>query len=468
MVASLATSAGAAAAPSSLETGISFVYEDGPVAFEHVRQAGARLVQTPLEWGSVAPASLPQTWEPANPADPHYDWSHYDAWVRHAVAAGLTPVLQVRGAPAWAQGCTGGRDSPCEPDPQALATFATAAATRYSGHFGSLPRVRYWQALNEPNLSLYFNPQYNSEGKAVSASLYRALVNSFYDAIKAVDPSDLVLAAGLGPIGVPRYTVAPMQFTRELLCMRGRNKFRPLPGDCYGGVRFDIFDIHPYTTGSPTHTGGHNDVEMGDLSKLRRLLAAADRAGRIDGRYRHTPLWITEIAWDSKPPDPGGLPMSILTRWAAETLYRAWLAGVDHVFWFSLRDEARNPAVPWSVSLESGLYFRGHDVAADKPKRAMRAWRFPFVAYPRGHRLSYWGRTPNSGAGEVVLQASFGGHWRKIGTTRASKTGLFRGRINTRYGHDKRGAVRAVYDRGKSVAFSMRPVPDFFHQPFGG
>ncbi len=459
----------AAASTHPLTTGVSYVYEDEPAAFAQVRKAGAQLTLTPLEWGSVAPQQPPQGWQPDNPADPNYDWSHYDLWVRHAVEAGLTPVLQVRGAPTWAQRCGGGAstpDSPCDPDPQALAAFATAAARRYSGSFQGLPHVSYWQGLNEPNLSIFFSPQYIN-GKAASASLYRTLLDSFYGAIKAVDRSNLVLAAGLGPIAVPHYTIGPMQFARELLCMRGRDRFTPLPGDCHGGVNFDIFDIHPYTTGGPTHEGGANDVELGDIPKLKRLLAAADRAGRINSVYRHTPLWVSELSWDSNPPDPGGLAIKVLTRWTSEALYRTWKAGVSDFFWFSLRDFKPEPNVPFSETLQSGLYFRGASVAEDQPKGNLFAFRFPFVAYPSRRGLSYWGRTPNSAGGRVAIQLLRHRHWQRVATVRADQFGIFRGRVARRYGRNHKGAARAVYQGQAAPPFSMRPIPDFTHPPFG-
>ena len=274
---------------------------------------------------------------------------------------------------------------------------------RYSGHFGGLPRVRYWQGLNEPNLSLFFNPQFEG-GKPVSPSLYRTLINAFYFAVKSVHRSNLVIAAGLGPIAVPRYTIGPMRFTRLLLCMTGRRHPHPTRGNCGGGVHFDIFDIHPYTTGGPTHEGGVDDVQLGGLSRLKALLRAADRAGRIKGRFRHTPLWIMEFSWDSKPPDPGGLPMKIETRWTAEALYRAWRAGISDFFWFSLRDSAPDPELPFSETLQSGLYFRGATVEQDQPKQVLYAFRFPFVSFPHRKGLFFWGRTPNSKRGKVVIQ----------------------------------------------------------------
>ena len=189
-----------------------------------------------------------------------------------------------------------------------------------------------------------------------------------------------------------------MDFTRRLLCMKGRKKPRPTKGDCGGGVHFDIFDIHPYTTGGPTHEGGKDDVQMGDLAKLQTLLGAASRAGRIHGKFKkQPPLWINEFSWDSNPPDPGGLPMQIETRWVAEALYVAWSAGVSHFSWYSLRDQRHVPgSLPSSETLQSGLYFRGPEVGHDQPKEFLYAFRFPFVAYPtkRGSRS---GAAPPSG-----------------------------------------------------------------------
>ncbi len=388
--------------------------------------------------------------------------------MKNAVASGLTPVLQIRGGPSWAQRCHfTSVDTPCDLNPADLAAFATAAARRYSGNFGGLPRVQYWQGLNEPNLSIFFEPQFVG-GKPVSAELYRTLLNTFYASVKAVDPTNLVIAAGLGPSAVPNFTVGPMQFTRELLCMKGHAKPRPAPGNCGGGVNFDIFDVHPYTTGGPTHEGGPNDVQLGDLEKLQTLLKAADKANRINSVYKRTPLWMTEISWDSNPPDPGGLPFPILNRWTSEMLHEAWSAGVGTVFWYSLHDRQIEPGVPFHISLESGLYFAGPTLAQDQPKPNLYAFRFPFVAYAKEKGgLSLWGRTPDSLPGKVLIQRRDGGSWRTVRSIRANTVGIFRGSAKTSYGQNRKGAVRARYKGIDSVPFSMRPVRDFFQPPFG-
>ena len=454
-----------------LVTGITNLGDSEPLAYQRTVDAGARFVRIELNWPHTAPENQPASWQPSDPLDPNYNWSNTDVDVTRAEQAGLTPLLQVDGAPRWAQRCPTPNvlsvDAICDPDPAALAAFATAAAQRYSGRIAGLPRVSYWQALNEPNLTLFFFPQFNTDGKPLSPGLYRDLINSFYTAVKSVDQSNLVLLAGLGPNAVPMYTIGPMRFARELLCMTGVKEPHPTKGNCGGGVHFDIFAIQPYSTGSATHEGNVNDVQVGDLPKLQQLIRAADRAGRIKSVYRHTPLWVTEFSWDSQPPDPGGLPTSTLDRWTAEALYLAWKAGVSHFFWYSLRDGKHEAGKAYSDTLESGLYFRGESIEQDQPKDVLHVFRFPFVAFPTKKGLLFWGRTPGSTPGKVAIQAWNGNRWRGVRGSRADKNGIFTGTAPTRYGNHKKGTVRAVYQGEGTIPFSMRPVKDFRHMPFG-
>lgn len=464
---SISLSAGAPATEAQpLVTGISGIGEYQPDVFAEARSSGSQFVRLALFWDDVAPKQQPAGWQPENPADPHYNWSYIDTGVTEAARAGLTPLVLVDDAPSWAQRCKSPAGNLCNPDPTALQAFAKAAATRYNGHFGGLPRVQYWEGLNEPNLSLFFFPQFEGD-RPVSPDLYRPLINAFYAGIKAVDPTNLVLAAGLGPIAVPKWTIGPMRFTRLLLCMKGSKDPKPTKGNCEGGVHFDIFDIHPYTSGGPTHEGGVNDVELGDLAKLQTLLQAADRAGRIQGSLPHTELWNTEFSWDSNPPDPGGLAMKILCRWTSEALYRSWRAGMSHFFWYSIRDDPPEPSRPFSDTLQAGLFFRGATVAQDQPKEVLQAFRFPFVAYPTKKGLSFWGRTPTTGPGGVKIQLWDGARWRTALTASANTVGIFQGLLHSAYGSGKTGAARAVFEGQAGIPFSMKPVADFRQPPFG-
>jgi hypothetical protein len=432
------------------------------------RDAGAKMTLLGLRWGNIAPTDKPADWNPADPADPNYDWSYYDTWLRNAVAAGLTPVIQIRSAPLWAERCVGDPefDSTCNPDADAFAAFSRAAAERYSGRFGNLPRVKYWEGMNEPNLFFYFEPQYEG-GKLVSPQLYRTLLDRFYAEVKGVDPSNLVLAPGLSPVAVKGKSPGPMTFARNLLCMGGGEHPKPLPGDCGGGVPFDIFDIHPYTTGGPTHSGGGSSISMGDLGKVQNLLAAADKAGRINSVYKRTPLWITEFSWDSKPPDPGGLAMKTEMQWIPEALYQAWLHEVPVFMWYSLEDELPPPGHNFTETTQAGLYFSAKTPAEARPKPLRSAFRFPFVAFRKQQGLRFWGRTPTSRSGKVKLQVLEAGRWKQIGTARAAAGGIFEGLLGTTYGKGEKGSVRAVFSGATSPGFPMKRVADFPQPPFG-
>jgi hypothetical protein len=454
-----------------LDTGISDPVANAlgrQVVFDRVRRAGAVYTRLTVLWAQVAPDQEPLAWSPGDPADLNYDWRVADREVRMAQRAGLEPLFQIYGAPEWAQRCGIRNESgaPCDPDPAALAQFARAAARRYSGDFRGLPRVRFWEPQNEPNLSLFFNPQMRG-GKPVSPALYRRLLNRFAAAVKQVDPTNRVVTAGLAPLERPG-NVGPLDFARRMLCMRGRERPRPTAGDCGGGVRFDVFAMNPFTTGSPTHrTPGPDDVSLSDLPELQRLLRAAERAGRIRSATRRVPLWVTEFSWDSRPPDPGGVPEKLHARWTAEAIYRAWAAGVSTFFWYELRDNPRNGR-PHEETVQSGLYLRrGDAVVHDRPKMALRAFRFPFVAFARRGGVFVWGRTPTSEGGNVVLQARVGRGWSRIGSARANEQGIFRTLLRTSYGRGGRGAVRAVYREATARPFSLRRVPDFYQPPFG-
>ncbi|MGC9974744.1 MAG: hypothetical protein ABSC36_05070, partial [Gaiellaceae bacterium] len=168
-----------------MQTGVAFVNlssdADNATEFERIRAAGATLVEIRVTWSFVAPSgsTTPAGFQPTNPADPNYHWAPYDAEISAAVAAGLKPFVTISSAPLWAEGspfpssAVGGS---YKPSASALAQFATAVATRYSGSFEGLPRVQYWGIWNEPNLNTFLNPQMVNK-KPFAPSLYRSMLN---------------------------------------------------------------------------------------------------------------------------------------------------------------------------------------------------------------------------------------------------------------------------------------------------
>lgn len=439
-----------------------FSGSNAPLALSRVRVAGAGVARLLLYWRQVAPTTKPASFEPANPADPSYDWSALDRFVKLARRNGLEPLVDVLGAPQWAQKSTveqGNGDN--DPSPAALAQFARAAATRYDGSFEGLPRVRYWQVWNEPNLDLYLKPQV-SNGQVVSVDWYRSMVNAFAGAIHSVHRDNLVVAGGLSPFGrqdAPQ-AIAPMVFMRDLLCMSGGADPHPT---CGTKIAFDVWAHHPYTAGGPTHRAVNPDnISLGDLPKMKRLLDAAAASGHILSTQRPR-FWVTEFSWDTDPPDPQAVPIAIHARWTAEALYVMWRNGVSLVTWFLIRDDP----TPNSY-FQSGLYTAGATMQADRPKLSLTAFRFPFVAYSRSRGVFYWGRTPTSAPGSVAIEQKARARWNRLAVVRSNRFGIFTG-IAQPAGS---GLVRArmLGKGGASVPFSLDAPPDHVYSPnpFGG
>jgi hypothetical protein len=449
-----------------LETAIDpdgpFLGANATLVSQRVRAAGARKFRLLLNWREVAPDNPPAGFDPSNPADPAYDWSQFEAELGPAAAAGLDVIAVVRSAPSWASTAAGGRAGTVFPDPAQLARFAHAAAQRYSGSFGGLPRVRYWQVWNEPNHFGFLNPQY--EGQTLrSPGIYANLLNAFADAVHAVRPDNVVIAGALAPFQNPSPPVSPpLTFTRDLLCVSGGSRPKPT---CNTRLHFDVWSHHPYTSGSPTHNASvAGDASIPELVEIRRMLRAATRAGHVQSR-RSVRFWVTEFAWDTNPPDPGAVPLALHARWTSEALYRMWRAGVSLVTWYKIRDDATRGR-PNSSAFQSGLYFRCDDTpACDRPKPSLRAFRFPFVAFRSGRRVYFWGRTPSGKRTRVIVQQRVGKRWKRLRVLRANRYGIFSRRVRT----FRRGRLRALLRGGsdQSVAFSLKRPPDLPVNPFG-
>ncbi|MEA2271626.1 MAG: polysaccharide biosynthesis protein PslG, partial [Solirubrobacteraceae bacterium] len=188
-------------------------------ALQHTKDVRARIVRITVAWLSIAPQQPPSDADAADPSWQGYRWEELDAVVRDVVAAGLDPLVSLTAAPAWAEGPNRppvGADAPTgswRPSPSAYGLFARAVAGRYSGNTpdpavmgAALPRVRFWQAWNEPNLTDFLTPQWTQVGgkpKAASPEHYRLLNNAFYDGVKSVSSANFVVTAGTAPYGEP-------------------------------------------------------------------------------------------------------------------------------------------------------------------------------------------------------------------------------------------------------------------------
>ena len=473
LLAALIIPAGASAAR-PLTTGLQSDYFQSAdpsvrsVWFDRAPGTGAGIVRLAMTWSAIAPN---QPADPTNPADPAYSWGTIDDTVRDAAKRGLKVMLNVNGAPDWAE--APGRPADATPtawmpNPGDLGNFMRAVAKRYSGTFtpagqGTLPAVQSIEVWNEPNTSGALAPQFNGKTD-VAAPLYRNLLNASYDAIKAVAPNILVVAGGTDPYGDPPggpyppgvQRVQPVTFWQDLLCVRPTTTGKKKKGKkttapkyvrtngCSGPVKFDVLSHHAIDNtgkGPLQHGPLPGDASTPDLGRIVNVLRGAEKAGTtLPGVH---PVWATEFWWDSNPPNPSGASLATQARWIEQSLYLFWKAGADTAFNFTIGDVPVRPNV--RAGFQGGIYFEN-----GQPKPSLTAFRFPFVTARLDKKhLEAWGKSPASG--QLKIQRKQGG-WKTIKKLNVSAGGTFDTKIRT---SAAKGQYRAVVGPTQSLVWKQ-------------
>jgi hypothetical protein len=409
---------------------------------DRTRALGASVARIPVDWRNVVEADPPAGFQARDPASPAYHFLQLDAAVRSAVAAGLQPLLVVSHAPAfaeaphrWSYAYLGS----WAPSPTALEEFALALASRYDGAFpdplhpgAPLPRVRLFQAWNEPNLARYLEPQWVAAGRrwsAFSPLLYREMLNGFYAGVKSVRSTDTVIAAGIAPEGEPAGVgaMAPVTFLEGLLCLGAAG------ANCPHKPHLDVLAFHPLSVFDPDIPAVPElDVAISDIAKITGLLARAERLHTVLPAAPK-PLWATELNWESSPPSPTGVPGQLQAAWASRALHRLWVAGASLVDWQFLIDPydgAPLASPDGSIGLyprPAGLYSPGPggDTALARPKPFVQGFTLPFDPLRVDARqLRLWALLMHGAQSCVLQRQGSRGIWHTIARLRADRFGV--------------------------------------------
>ncbi|HKB93488.1 MAG TPA: hypothetical protein VKC62_04545 [Gaiellaceae bacterium] len=156
---------------------------------------------------------------------------------------------------------------------QEQADFAAYAASLVT----TVPAIRHVIVGNEPNLNLYWLPQFDADGGDAAATSYESLLARAYDAIKAADPGVEVLGGAVSPHGNDkpdglRLTHSPTTFIPDMgAAYRASGRATPI---------MDAFAFHPYEANSGIEpVKGLNpkstSVAIADYGKLVSLLGQA-------------------------------------------------------------------------------------------------------------------------------------------------------------------------------------------------
>jgi hypothetical protein len=418
------------------------------LALRRIRETGATIVRIPVDWRTVVAEQPPADFDAEDPVSPDYRFTPIDTAVISAVSAGLTPLLVVSHAPAFAEASPRwpyAYPGSWAPSPVALQRFAAALARRYDGSVpdhhapgGVLPRVRLFQAWNEPNLTRYLEPQWIvREGRwsAFAPLLYRQLLNGFYTGVKSAQPSDVVVAAGVAPDGDPEGVgrMQPVRFLRELLCLgpSGRAGAGRARASCPEPSHFDVLAFHPLSVGDPDAPAVSSlDVSIADAAKITGLLRRAERMRTaLPGGVK--PLWVTELNWESAPQSPHGVPAHVQAQWLSRALHRLWIAGASLVAWQFLVDPfpGVRAATPSGGTVEyprpAGLYSAGPggDPALAQPKPFLQGFALPFDPLRVSSRLVRVWALLMRPFQPVLLQRETraAGTWRTVSRLRANR-----------------------------------------------
>lgn len=451
--------AGAGAAR-PLDIGFADTLYESPVTSERWLDETLRVtddfIRINMYWSQVAYIK-PQN--PRDPADPAYNWSLYDDAIFNAAKRGFEIDLTVFAAPSWAEG----KNRPSvkkaphgswKPDAHAFGAFAHAVAERYDGTFTvdgrTLPRLRYFEAWNEPNLGTYITPQFRGR-RNVSADIYVKLLNRFYEEVKDVIPEAQVVTGGTAPYGDKpgggAMKTGPLQFARELMCLN--RKLRR--SSCPSGERpeFDIYAHHPINRASPptAHGPRDDDIMIADFRDLTTTVRRAEKRNTIATPGRHE-LWANEVWWQTDPPDKGeGVSPHKQARWMQQALYLLWKQGASNVSFLQFRDAKYERGEYTLDTYQTGVYyFNG------KSKPSARAMAFPFAADRRGRsRLLAWGKAPRTGRLTITAKRDGGGGYRRVRSLSVREGQVFATRLQIR-GDTK---LRARVGGSKSLVWTQ-------------
>jgi hypothetical protein len=410
--------------------------------------ARAGLVRITVDWRNRL-RGIPK--HPTNPNDPAYGFNDLDQAVKNATKAGLDVVLTVYRAPAWAEGANppaNVQPGAWKPDPVKYGQFAQALATRYSGHYHGLPRVRYFEVWTEPNLTQFLAPQWVGK-KEYSPSLYRRLLNSFYLGVHKAQLDATVIAGAMSPFGDSRKhqrypdhpRMHPLAFLRSVLCLNGKLK---RDKDCEGTAHLDAVSAHPLNIRKPPNYKPHSkdDTQVANFGSIRKIVRAAKRAKTI-GPGGNPELWVTEAGEVSDPPNPAGPSLNKHARWVEQSLYLLWKQGAKVVINLNIRDPAFDPNRPAAAQFTSGIYQHN-----DKPKPAVRSFQFPFVTHRKSKgKVKAWGKAPI--AGKLKIQQQRHHHWKTRKRLKVKAGEIFTPSLHVK----GRAKLRARVGKAKSVTW---------------
>jgi hypothetical protein len=274
------------------------VYRNGVNQFPLYRELGVKIFEIDLPWAEAAPTRPTNS---TDPADPAYHWpTEVQQAVTQARRFHMRVLLQIIGAPPWANGGHASNWAPLHP--AAFAAFAAAAAERY-------PSVHLWMIWGEPTKTGNFEPLVPAAATAGSLDraqqaaphLYARILDAAFGALKQESRRNLVIGGCTYTTGA----IDTQQWIENLKLPNGRPP------------RMDMYAHNPFSYQTPSFDDAFSpfgEVQFSDLHEL---------AGWIN-KYLSPglPIFLSEWTIPTAPDDLFNFYVSPATQahWIADAL----------------------------------------------------------------------------------------------------------------------------------------------------
>ena len=187
-------------------------------------------------------------WRFVETAKGEYDWSSMDVIMSLAAERDMGVLAEMNTTPAWADPDDQYQPGAAHPDAEDFKDFASAVATRYGS------TVSAYEIWNEPNYVGFYDP--------VDPTAYAELLKAVYPALKDIDPTATIVAAGLGhsPTYADGTAMSPVEF---------------LDGMYAAGAKgyFDALAYHPYQESTPFSQGTPDGYALDQAMAMVALMA---------------------------------------------------------------------------------------------------------------------------------------------------------------------------------------------------
>lgn len=225
-------------------------------------------------------------WRDYEPTQGQINFTSLDTIVDAFVAQKIDILFTITTSPEWARTS---RDEEGPPDDfGTYANFVGQLATHYDG------KVKAYEIWDEPNL----RREWNSNLHTISASSYIELLRQAYAAIKAANPQNIVVSAGLSPTG----------FNDGVNAINDRIYLDDLYANGIGNVT-DAIGAHPggwanppdslccaASAGVSTHFEDKSFYFLNTLGDYRQIMQKNGDPAK--------PIWVTKFGWGTSEDTP--------------------------------------------------------------------------------------------------------------------------------------------------------------------